>query len=182
MKWYKRDPAAALEGMLGLTIEERGAYNALIDLIYARAPRGGVTDQLVCKALGCRPQVWRRLKASLVDKGKVWESPPGNLLANRVVTEVVSAEFRTQNMARLGQVSALRRNEIKALVEGVWQKRDPTATLVIPRSKKVSKKESSFPTAAREPAEAKRVAEKRVCDLSKAELEQKFAAKRERKS
>jgi hypothetical protein len=174
MKWYKRDPAAALEGMLGLTIEERGAYNALIDLIYARAPRGGVTDQLVCKALGCRPQVWRRLKASLVDKGKVWESPPGNLLANRVVTEVVSAEFRTQNMVRLGQVSALKRKELNKLLDGVWQKRDPTATLETPRSKK----ERVFLTAARESAEPKRVAEKRVCDLTKAELEQSFAAKR----
>ena len=70
MKWYKRDPAAALEGMLGLTIEERGAYNALIDLIYARAPRGGVTDQLVCKALGAvrrsgdgsKSASWRRVR------------------------------------------------------------------------------------------------------------------------
>ena len=113
--------------MLGLTIEERGAYNALIDLIDARAPRGGVTDQLVCKALGCRPQVWRRLKVSLMAKDKVWESPPGNVLANRVVSEVVSAEFRTQNMVRLGRVSALKRSELNKLIDGVWQKRDPTA-------------------------------------------------------
>jgi len=33
-RWYKRDPNAALEGMAVLTLEERGAYNTVLDLIY----------------------------------------------------------------------------------------------------------------------------------------------------
>ena len=35
VKWYKRDPNAALTGMASLTLEERGAYNTILDLIYA---------------------------------------------------------------------------------------------------------------------------------------------------
>ena len=36
LKWYKRDPDAALSGMFELTLEERGAYNTILDLIYSR--------------------------------------------------------------------------------------------------------------------------------------------------
>ena len=34
LKWYARDPRAALTGMMELTLEERGAYNTILDLIY----------------------------------------------------------------------------------------------------------------------------------------------------
>lgn len=118
MKWYKRDPAAALEGMIGLTLEERGAYNAVIDLCYARALTANphVTDKLVVQALACRPQVWRRLRASLIAKGKIHEEllPDGKfqLVANRVDREVVSAEFQSSKMAYLGRLSWLKRKQI----------------------------------------------------------------------
>ena len=29
LRWYKRDPRAALSGMMELTLEERGAYNTI---------------------------------------------------------------------------------------------------------------------------------------------------------
>jgi uncharacterized protein YdaU (DUF1376 family) len=87
VKWYKHDPSSALAGMIGLTVEERGAYYTLIDLLYARAPHNDVTDDLVIRALAVRPQVWRRLKAGLMAKGKVHETD-GKLTANRVETEV----------------------------------------------------------------------------------------------
>ena len=32
LKWYKRDPRAALVGMSCLTLEERGAHNTILDL------------------------------------------------------------------------------------------------------------------------------------------------------
>ena len=100
MKWYKHDPSAALAGMIGLTVEERGAYYTLIDLQYARAPHNDVTDHLVIKALAVRPQVWRRLKAALIAKGKVHETD-GKLTANRVQTEVISARKVMDNIAVL---------------------------------------------------------------------------------
>lgn len=114
MKWYKRDPAAALEGMIGLTIEERGAYNTLLDLIYARAPHGSVNDSLVIKALATRPQVWRRLKSQLMAKGKVREVE-GKLTANRVETELQTATKLMANLSRIGAVSELKRAEFKHL-------------------------------------------------------------------
>jgi uncharacterized protein YdaU (DUF1376 family) len=90
VKWYKHDPSAALAGMIGLTVEERGAYYTLMDLQYARAPHNDVTDDLVVKALAVRPHTWRRLKAALMAKGKVQEKD-GKLSARRVKNEVSTA-------------------------------------------------------------------------------------------
>lgn len=106
MKWYKRDPAAALEGMIGLSGEERGYYNTLIDLLYARAPHHDVTDVLVVKAMGEPPQVWRRVKASLITKGKVKQDADGKLMANRVKTEVKLAVNRMDKHRVSGTTSA----------------------------------------------------------------------------
>src|SRR5258707_11442459 len=99
MKWYPRDPAAALEGMIGFTAEERGYYNTLLDLLYARAPNGTVTDDLVVSAMKERPQVWRRVKRRLMEKGKVREGTDGTLTANRVETTVQTALKLMSNQA-----------------------------------------------------------------------------------
>jgi hypothetical protein len=40
--WYKRYPKKALRGMRNLTLEQRGAYNTILDLIYAK---GGPIDE-----------------------------------------------------------------------------------------------------------------------------------------
>jgi hypothetical protein len=125
MKWYKHDPNAALAGMIGLTVEERGAYYTLIDLLYARAPHNDVTDQLVVKALGVRPQMWQRLKASLIAKGKVHETG-GRLMANRVETTIETATKLTAKWSHINRVSELKRAEIKNLVYGVPFRRLPT--------------------------------------------------------
>ena len=116
MKYYYHDPAAFLSGCFELTIEERGAYITLIDLLYARYPHGldQVNDQLVCSALHCAPQVWRRIKASLIAKGKVRETE-GRLMANRVQTTLETAAKLMSNRSRSGRVSALKRAEIKWL-------------------------------------------------------------------
>jgi Protein of unknown function (DUF1376). len=90
MKWVKFDPAAFNDGVIGLSFEERGAYITLISLQYARAPAIQVTDELVIRAAACRPQVWRRIKKSLITKGKVRETD-GKLTANRVEDEVKTA-------------------------------------------------------------------------------------------
>lgn len=70
--WYKRYPDAALAGMMELTLEERGAYNTVLDLIYSRA--GDLPDDDRFIAGWCRVDVriWRRIKARLVAVGKLW--------------------------------------------------------------------------------------------------------------
>jgi hypothetical protein len=141
LKWYKHDPSAALAGMIGLTVEERGAYYTLIDLQYARAPHSDVTDELVIKALAIHPQFWRRLKAGLIAKGKLRETG-GKLTANRVENQVKTAIKR-------------------GLLGGPIEENQPLSGRVGDQSGTTESKESrietsSFPTAARESAKRKK--------------------------
>lgn len=150
MKWYKHDPSAALAGMIGLTVEERGAYYTLMDLQYARAPHNDVTDELVVKALGVRPQVWRRLKASLIAKGKVHESD-GRLTANRVETQVKLAFEK----GVFGEFSG----SLHGGFGGHVVKNQPhsnSATVQVCPGDLESRITSSFPTAARESEKRKK--------------------------
>jgi uncharacterized protein YdaU (DUF1376 family) len=83
MKWYKHDPSAALAGMAGLTVEERGAYYTVIDAFYDRDGHLPDDDYLVSRILGCNPRTWRKLKISLFQKQKITVNSLGNLVPNR---------------------------------------------------------------------------------------------------
>jgi uncharacterized protein YdaU (DUF1376 family) len=89
MKWYKHDPDAFLVGTFALTLEERGAYITIIDLLYSRD--GDVSEDVFARAMG-RPQIWRRMKAALLAKGKLHYKTDGKLTANRVETVLKLAE------------------------------------------------------------------------------------------
>ena len=72
LKWYKRDPRAALHGMMELTLEERGAYTTVLDLIYTHD--GAVDDnpQFIASWLRVDVRVWKRLRATLLGAGKLY--------------------------------------------------------------------------------------------------------------
>lgn len=71
LRWYKRDPDAALGGMMALTLEERGAYGTVLDLIYSHADQLPDDDRFIAGWCGCDLRVWRRIKKRLVELGKL---------------------------------------------------------------------------------------------------------------
>jgi len=117
LKWYKRDPRAALAGMRKLTLEERGAYNTILDLIYIHD--GALEDdpRMLCHELHCNIQRWQRIKARLLDLGKLYVHN-GCLHNERADDEVQSFK----KLQTLSEVSANFRwatfNEIKRLRDG----------------------------------------------------------------
>jgi uncharacterized protein YdaU (DUF1376 family) len=84
VNWYKRDPDRALNGMVGLTLEERGAYNTILDLLYSRDGVVPNDDAYLLAVLGCHGNQWRAVKKSLIAKGKIWVDLSGNLSGKRV--------------------------------------------------------------------------------------------------
>jgi uncharacterized protein YdaU (DUF1376 family) len=90
LKWYKRDHNAALAGMLILTLEERGAYNTVLDLIYAND--GAIPDRptSVCKWLGTNARRWKRIRARLITARKIYVLG-GNLRNERADREIAIA-------------------------------------------------------------------------------------------
>ena len=112
--WYKRDPRAALDGMRTLTLEERGAYNTILDLIYLRD--GSVPDDPLFLAgwLGVFPKTWIRLRTALIEAGKLVAE--GGILTNsRATKEVLLRKARSvenKTNGRLGGVASRKHNDI----------------------------------------------------------------------
>jgi hypothetical protein len=139
LKWYKRDPRAALAGMRKLTLEERGAYNTILDLIYIHD--GALEDdpRLICRELGCNIRGWRRLKARLLDLGKIYVHN-GCLRNERADDEVANA----QSLVKVSEFFANKRwatfNEIKRLRHGypmqpTTTKKDYLSAKIVPIAK-----------------------------------------------
>lgn len=95
LKWYKRDPRAAIHGMMGLSLEEKGAYNVVLDLIYAND--GAVADdsEKICTWLECDPRTWKRIRAKLIEREKLYFYA-GQLRNERADHETVLALRKVQ--------------------------------------------------------------------------------------
>lgn len=97
--WHKRNHDDALNGMMNLTLEERGAYNTLLDLMYQR--QGAIPDDArwIAGWLGCSLRKWTTIRASLIVKGKLFEVNLNGVpsLANQRVEREVSASKTERN-------------------------------------------------------------------------------------
>ena len=107
--WYKRYPDDALTGMQELTLEERGAYNTVLDLIYSRAGEVPDDDRFLSGWMACDARVWRRVKAELVRKGKI------RIVDGRVTNGRAEAELARQSEAS---------EQAQASAEKRWGKKD----------------------------------------------------------
>ena len=85
--WYKRDGAAFIEGTMGLTLEEKGAYSLCLDLIYTNG--GPIRDDARWLAGVCGVSIrkWNRIRAALVAGGKLFEQG-GRLMNARAAAEI----------------------------------------------------------------------------------------------
>ena len=115
IKWYKRDPDAALGGMMVLSLEERGAYCTILDLIYSHDGNLVDDDKFICGWLRCDLRVWKRLKTRLVDLGKI-EVSDGLITNFRATSEIDEA------LGRVASVSEL--NRIKGIKSGIARKKN----------------------------------------------------------
>ena len=109
IKWYKRDPDAALSGMMELNLEERGAYNTVLDLIYARDGNLPDDDRFIAGWCRVDVRVWRRIKGRLVDSGKL-RVVDGKLHNSRADAEVVAALGRVGSASEAGLASGRARS------------------------------------------------------------------------
>lgn len=105
IKWYKRDPSAALNGMMELDLQERGAYNTILDLIYSRDGDLPDDDRFIAGWLRVDVRVWKRIKATLIDRGKLFIKD-GMLRNERADDEVLRALSRVASAKDAGIASA----------------------------------------------------------------------------
>jgi uncharacterized protein YdaU (DUF1376 family) len=121
LKWHKRDHNAALRGMMELTLEERGAYNTILDLIYAHDGELADNDREIVTWLRVRRKTWRRLRLRLLSLGKIYLRE-GCLRNERADDEIRWACSKVLNARKANDKRWATLREIKAL-------RDPTGLL-----------------------------------------------------
>ena len=80
LAYYKRFPRDFLEGTIGLTFEEKGAYSIILDLIYARDGRLPDDARFIAGNLNCSVRKWTAIRAALIEKGKL--RIDGGLISN----------------------------------------------------------------------------------------------------
>lgn len=100
LPWYKRDPEDALNGMLELSLEERGAYNTILDLIYLRDNNLLDDDRFIAGWLRCDVRVWKRIRCTLIDREKLYVSD-GRLRNRRADDEIANALSKAVATAEL---------------------------------------------------------------------------------
>lgn len=105
IKWYKRDPSAALNGMMELDLQERGAYNTVLDLIYSRDGNLPDDDRFIAGWLRVDVRVWKRIKTTLIERGKLFILD-GQIRNERADVEVLAALSRVASASDAGRASA----------------------------------------------------------------------------
>jgi uncharacterized protein YdaU (DUF1376 family) len=114
VKWYARDPLRALKGMMNMTLEECGAYNKILDLIYLHD--GSLIDdpKEICRWLNCNAKTWRRVRTRLMDLGKLYIH--GGCLHNqRADEEIVKIKRKVDQATSAADQRWATYNEIKRL-------------------------------------------------------------------
>lgn len=154
LPWYKRDPRAELVEMGRLTLEERGAYATLIDLIHAH---NGVDDdpRYIAGELRVHIRIWTRIRARLIELGKLYLRD-GQLRNERADREIKEGLHRWLSASNAGRASAVKRGYSIRKINGM-QTTTVQRTLELTTT---TKKESSYLDSQR--AEAQRATEKRA--------------------
>ena len=112
--WHPRHHRAALDGMLALTLEERGAYNTILDLIYERGGAVPDDDRWLAGWMGCSTRRWNIIKAALIVKGKivVRDRDGDRFLTNqRAEKELATQADRTRKLSENGAKGQRKRRE-----------------------------------------------------------------------
>ena len=111
--WYRRFPDNFIAGTVGLTLEEKGAYSLVLDLIYVRG--GPVPDEprYIAGVCNCSVRKWNAIRARLIELGKI-EAVDGFLHNRRAEKELEisseTAQERAESGAKGGEKSAEKRS------------------------------------------------------------------------
>lgn len=105
LEWHPRYHRSALDGMERMSLEDRGAYTTLLDMMYDRAGPVPDEDRLLAGQMLVSTRAWRVIRARLIEAGKieVVETPNGpGLINERAKNELENQTKRSRKNAESG--------------------------------------------------------------------------------
>lgn len=116
LPWYRRFPDNFIAGTVGLTLEEKGAYSLLLDLMYVRG--GPVPDEprYIAGVCNCSVRKWNAIRARLIELGKI-EVAGGMLTNHRAEEELDIARKISREAAENGAKGGNKSAEIRSNVK-----------------------------------------------------------------
>lgn len=121
--WYRRFPDNFIAGTVGMTLEEKGAYSLVLDLMYVRG--GPVPDEprYIAGVCNCSVRKWNAIRERLISLGKI-HVVDGYLVNERAEKEIENAskdaEERAESGRKGGEKSAQIRSDVRK-IKGVGQ-------------------------------------------------------------
>jgi len=101
--WHKRYHSDALTGYRGLTLEQRGAYTTILDLLYDSGEDSlSASERWMAGQLDVSVRKWRAIRDELVDLGKLSLLPDGRITNARYLREKAKAEAVSAKRAEAG--------------------------------------------------------------------------------
>lgn len=88
LPYHKRYHGDALTGFMALTLEERGAYQTLLDMMYDRGGPLIDNERLLAGYMNCSVRKWAQLRQILIDKGKICITRDGLISNSRARKEI----------------------------------------------------------------------------------------------
>lgn len=110
--FYRRNPGNALAGMVGMTLEERGVYNTIIDLLYLTWRPLEDNRAYIAGHCGCAVQKLNPIIGRLIERGKLitFVEDGATYLSNRAFeaerTAFKGAAATRSGRAKVGEKSA----------------------------------------------------------------------------
>ncbi|KGB27681.1 hypothetical protein GS16_02420 [Candidatus Liberibacter solanacearum] len=112
--WYKRYPADFISGVLELTLEQKGAYSIIIDLMYDRGGAVPDNDKYIAGVCGCSIRKWRSIRIVLEKANKIF-SKGGNIYNYRVEKEMIKAMKAIEERQENGRKGGIKSSQMRTL-------------------------------------------------------------------
>ena len=132
LEWHPRYHRDALDGMARMSLEDRGAYTTLLDMMYDRAGPVPDEDRMIAGLMLISTRAWRSIRERLISAGKieVVETPHGPALFNeRAGNELEKQTNRSRKNAESGAKGGRKRPVYPPKVSGNNDNGEATASL-----------------------------------------------------
>lgn len=89
--WYRRSPSDFIAGTMRMTLEEKGAYSLVLDLIYDRGAPIEDDARFIAGVCGCSVRKWLSIRDRLISLGKIVVTD-GRIANRRAAAEIERAK------------------------------------------------------------------------------------------